>query len=47
MAKKKMLPVGNIQVKSGDMTVSLNLDRFEKQYRQAQYLLDSTVMTDM
>ena len=47
MAKRKMLPVGNIRVKSGDMTVSLNLDRFEKQYQQAQYLLDSTVMTDM
>lgn len=48
MAKKiKMLPVKNIRVKSGDITVSLNPDRFEKQFQQAQYLLDSTIMTDM
>ena len=48
MAKKiKMLPVRDIRVKSGDMTVSLDLDRFEKQYQQAQYLLDGTIMADM
>ena len=48
MAKRiKMLPVKNIRVKSGNMTVDLNLERFEMQYQQAQYLLDSTIMTDM
>ena len=48
MAKKiKMIPVKNIRVKSGDMTVSLDLSRFEKQFQQAQYRLDSTIMTDM
>ena len=48
MAKKiQMLPVQNIKLKTGNMTLVLSLDRLEKQFQRAQYDLDSTIMTDM
>ena len=48
MAKKiQMLPVQNIKLKTGNMTLDLSLDRLEKQFQRAQYDLDSTIMTDM
>lgn len=48
MAKKiKMLPVSGIKLKSGNMTLDLDLSRIEKQFQRAQYELDSTIMTDM
>ena len=48
MAKKiKMLPVNRIRRKSGEVTIDLNLERFERQFQQAQYMLDSTIMTDI
>lgn len=48
MAKKiRMLPVQNIKLKTGNMTLDLSLDRLEKQFQRAQYDLDSTIMTDM
>ena len=31
----------------GDIKVKVNLSRFERQYRDAQFFLDSQVMTDM
>lgn len=34
-------------VVQGDIKVNVNLSRFEKQYRDAQFWLDSQVMTDM
>lgn len=32
---------------NGDVKVNVHLDRFEKQYKEAQFYLDSQVMTDM
>lgn len=32
---------------NGDLHIEVNLSRFENQYREAQYWLDSQVMTDM
>jgi len=48
MAKKrKMLPFKQFRLKSDDVTLDINLERFEQQFQRAQYELDSTVMTDM
>lgn len=45
--KQKMLPVSKLRVKSGDMKLDLDLTRFEKQFEEAQFKLDSQIMTDM
>ena len=47
MAKKKMLNTIHYKKKSGSTTLELDLSRFEKQYQDAQFALDSMVMTDM
>ena len=52
MAKRqKMIAHVKYQYKKkiGDNTIELNIDlsRFNKQYAQAQYILDSQIMTDM
>lgn len=43
----KMLPIEKLCVKSGDMTMDLDLSRFEQQFQEAQFKLDSQIMTDM
>lgn len=47
MAKKKMLNTIHYKKKSGSTTLELDLSRFEKQYQDAQFALDSMVMTGM
>lgn len=47
MAKRKMLPQTMYTMKSGEVTVKLDLSRFEKQFQKAQFELDSAVMTSM
>lgn len=42
-----ILPVEKIHVKSGNMTLDIDLSRFERQFQEAQFRLDSQVMTDM
>ena len=32
---------------NGDMKIKLNMDRFSRQYQEAQYLLDGMVMDSM
>jgi len=43
----KMLNKSHYKMKSGSTTLELDLSRFEKQFQDAQYALDSMVMTDM
>lgn len=43
----KMLKKTHYKMKSGNTTLELDLSRFEKQFQDAQYALDSMVMTDM
>lgn len=45
--KRKMLNTIHYKKKSGSTKLELDLSRFEKQYQNAQYALDSMVMTDM
>lgn len=45
--KRKMLPVDKIQIKKGDMTLDLDLSRFEQSLEEAQLMLDSQIMADM
>lgn len=45
--KRKMLPADKIQIKKGDMTLDLDLSRFEQSLEEAQFMLDSQIMTDM
>lgn len=48
MAKCKMLSKTSYDYSIGpDMRMQINLSRFEKQYEDAQFVLDSTVMKDM
>lgn len=48
MAKKKFIKPTKVKMKAGNgVTFELDLSRFEKQFQQAQFALDSTVMTDM
>ncbi|MBO5130307.1 MAG: hypothetical protein J6B95_08195 [Oscillospiraceae bacterium] len=42
-----MIPVDHIALKDDNMTLNLDLSRFERQFQRAQYDLDSTIMTDM
>lgn len=46
MARKKV-HFGNINVVGENIKININLARFEKQFEDAQYALDSEVMTDM
>lgn len=46
MAKKSHI-LKNIKVSKDNMTLDINLSRFEKQYNKAQYELDSMVMASM
>ena len=45
--KKKMLNTVHYKKKSGSTTLEIDLSRFEKQFQEAQFALDSMVMTDM
>lgn len=37
----------NIKIKNKDMKIDVDMSRFEQQFQEAQYKLDSMVMTDM
>lgn len=43
----KIFHFPSFSVVEGDITVNISLNRFEKQYREAQYWLDGQVFTDM
>lgn len=43
----KMFHFENISVVDGDMRVNIDLSRFSRQFQEAQFWLDSQVMTDM
>lgn len=45
--KVKMIKKTNYKMKSGSTTLEIDLSRFEKQFQDAQFALDSMVMTDM
>ena len=45
--KVKMINKTHYKKKSGSTTLEIDLSRFEKQYQDAQYALDSMVMTSM
>lgn len=47
MAKSRMFHFPKWSLVEGDMKVDVNLDRFEKQFQDAQFWLDGQVMTDM
>lgn len=47
MAKRKMISKTHYKMKSGSTTLDIDLSRFEKQFQDAQFTLDSTVMKDM
>lgn len=45
--KVKMIKKTHYKMKSGSITLEIDLSRFEKQFQDAQYALDSMVMNDM
>ena len=45
--KRKMLTTDKLRIKKGDMTLDLDLSRFEQSLEEAQFMLDSQIMTDM
>lgn len=47
MARRKMIAKTQYKVSKPDIEMRINLSRFEKQYEDAQFVLDSIVMTDM
>ena len=47
MAKSKMFHFPKWSLVEGDIRVDVSLNRFEKQFQEAQYWLDGQVMTDM
>lgn len=47
MAKRKMISKTNYNYSKPNLEMRINLSRFEKQFQDAQYALDSMVMTDM
>ncbi len=47
MAQSKMFHFKDISIVEGNMRCDISLDRFSKQFREAQFWLDSQVMTDM
>ena len=47
MAKRKMISKTHYNYSKPNLEMRINLSRFEKQFQDAQYALDSTVMKDM
>lgn len=47
MAKSKIFYFPKWSLVEGDIKIDVNLDRFEKQFQDAQYYLDGQVMNDM
>ena len=47
MAKSKMFHFPSWSLVDGDIRVDVSLDRFEKQFQDAQYWLDGQIMNDM
>lgn len=47
MAKSKIFHFPKWSLVEGDIKIDVNLDRFEKQFQDAQYYLDGQVMNDM
>lgn len=47
MARRKMIARTQYKVSKPDIEMRINLSRFEKQFEEAQYALDSMVMEDM
>lgn len=47
MARRKMIAKTQYKVSKPDIEMRINLSRFEKQFEDAQYALDSMVMEDM
>lgn len=47
MARRKMIAKTQYKVSRPDIEMRINLSRFEKQFEDAQYALDSMVMEDM
>lgn len=47
MAKKRKFKFKNVKVNKNNMSVNISLKRFEKHFQEAQYFLDSQIMTDM
>ena len=45
--KRKMLATDKLRIKKGNMTLDLDLSRFEQSLEEAQFMLDSQIMTDM
>ena len=44
---KKTFHFPGFSIVEGDIKVDINLDRFEKQFQEAQYYLDGQIMNDM
>lgn len=47
MAKRKMISKTHYNYSKPNLEMRINLSRFEKQFQDAQFTLDSTVMKDM
>ena len=47
MAKRKMISKTHYNYSNPNLEMRINLSRFEKQFEDAQFVLDSTVMKDM
>lgn len=47
MAKRKMISQTHYNYAKPNLEMRINLSRFEKQYEDAQFVLDSSVMKDM
>lgn len=47
MAKQKMISKTHYNYSKPNLEMRINLSRFEKQYEDAQFVFDSTVMKDM
>ncbi len=47
MAKRRFINPTKVKMKVNGATMTLDLSRFEKQFQEAQFKLDSVVMTDM
>ena len=47
MAKRKMISKTHYNYSKPNVEMRINLSRFEKQFEDAQFVLDSIVMTDM
>lgn len=47
MAKRKMISKTHYNYSKPNLEMRINLSRFEKQYENAQFVFDSTVMKDM